>query len=371
MGYTYLDVRSSTEFENDAHYLKNDHGEDVEPVHEIPEAVATEKKKEWGAAIGASILVMICTLIGVVFVVPIFGKIQKDSPKAVMALTNAFAAGALLAAAFYLMLYEATHLIVRSEESYATAEWGSMILTGFITATVLDVVVSTIKGSKQPVAHAPPTKSKTAESPPPSPPSSPSTAIVVDSPPPSPPPSPPADAVTDGTRQVRVLCGIILGDFIHNFADGIFMGIAFSGCDLTLAWTITAATIYHELAQEISDYLVLTNAEQGGLKPAVALGLNFLSGFSVLLGTVIMMASDISMYSAGMLLAFAGGVYVQIGASECMPRVHEYAGTLALKLAALGLFVFGALAIGLVLLDHEHCSPGGGGGDGHDHGGGH
>jgi len=264
------------------------------------------------------------------------------------------------------MLYEATHLIVREKESFATAEWGSMILTGFVTASVLDLFVNFLighlpKGSS--LTPAPKMADEAATSPPPSPPPAeglPVTSVVEG---------------VDASRRVRVLCGVLLGDFVHNLVDGLVIGTAFGdkNCYKTMAWTITAATIYHELAQEISDYFVLTNPNQGNLKPAVALLLNFVSGFSVLLGVCITMASEATMYSQGMMLAFGGGVYVQIGATECMPRVYEYAKTTKLRLLGLLFFVIGAVAIGLVLLDHEHCAAGGGddGADphaGHNHG---
>lgn len=56
-----------------------------------------------------------------------------------------------------------------------------------------------------------------------------------------------------------------------------------------------------------------------------------------------------------------------------MPRVYEYAKTMPLRFASIAFFTLGALAIGLVLLDHEHCAGddhggGGGGHDGHNHG---
>ena len=48
--------------------------------------------------------------------------------------------------------------------------------------------------------------------------------------------------------------------------------------------------------------------------------------------------------------------------------VYQQAKSIPLKSAAILVFCLGALAIGLVLLDHQHCNAGGG--DGHDHGGG-
>ncbi|CAK9033228.1 IcmE/DotG protein [Durusdinium trenchii] len=44
---------------------------------------------------------------------------------------------------------------------------------------------------------------------------------------------------------------VLLGDFIHNFADGIFLGFAFYACDASFAWSMVGATIAHELPQEL------------------------------------------------------------------------------------------------------------------------
>ena len=52
------------------------------------------------------------------------------------------------------------------------------------------------------------------------------------------------------------------------------------------------------------------------------------------------------------------------GSSECMPRVYQAAKTIPLRCLGVLAFFLGALAIGLVLLDHQHCSAGGGQ-DGH------
>mmetsp|Transcript_63814 Transcript_63814/g.142352 ORF Transcript_63814/g.142352 Transcript_63814/m.142352 type:complete len:95 (+) Transcript_63814:1346-1630(+) len=70
-------------------------------------------------------------------------------------------------------------------------------------------------------------------------------------------------------------------------------------------------------------------------------------------------------YLVGMLLAFGGGVYVQIGAAECMPKVYESVQNLQERALCLGTFCLGALAIGLVLLDHQHCSAEGAAGHAH------
>lgn len=59
----------------------------------------------------------------------------------------------------------------------------------------------------------------------------------------------------------------------------------------------------------------------------------------------------------GMILAYGAGVYIQIAASECMPSMRNEATSVRLRVAGLVAFVVGCVAIGLVLLDHEHCIP--------------
>jgi len=67
----------------------------------------------------------------------------------------------------------------------------------------------------------------------------------------------------------RLVSAIILGDALHNFSDGVFVGVGFLLCDNALAWSILASTIYHELAQELSDFFLLT--QHCHLPPLIAL----------------------------------------------------------------------------------------------------
>lgn len=132
---------------------------------------------------------------------------------------------------------------------------------------------------------------------------------------------------------------------------------------LSQALSVAIATIAHEISHELSDYVVLTG--QGGLRPATALALNFASGLSIVLGVIIVFAGDVSESTQGMLLAFGGGVFLHIAAVECMTEVYSKATSSCARFSALLAFVVGAVSIGLVLLDHEHCVE-------HNHGhGGH
>ena len=348
--------------------------------------------------------------------VPAIKSVVEQYPNIFTVTLNAFAAGALLAAAFFLMLYESTHLIPIDEnntEAEASAAWGCMILLGFLTSTLIDSMMAALSPN-EPSEALEPAQVSTTQAPQVSsvstlPASMPTSYVPMSYGPGMPVPSQfgmpqqhpgipvvmpqqqPGIPVVMGSgfgvdekneasniveenhadiaslpKQRRVLASVLIGDFMHNFCDGIFIGAGFANCDAKMGWSITAATVYHELAQEVSDYCVLTDPAQGNITPVLALGLNFLSGLSVLLGVLIILSQDISNNVQGCILAFGGGVYVQVGAAECMPRVYAKAKTVQLRALGFAGFFIGALAIGLVLLDHKHCMAGGGH-DGHNH----
>ena len=84
----------------------------------------------------------------------------KKSARAPVSLVSLSSpAGALLATAFYLILFESTHLIpkkglnadgcnvVVETEGGTAAWWGSMVLIGFITSFVLDLFASLVMPS--------------------------------------------------------------------------------------------------------------------------------------------------------------------------------------------------------------------------------
>ena len=146
---------------------------------------------------------------------------------------------------------------------------------------------------------------------------------------------------------------ILVGDSIHNFCDGIFIGVAFNACDNTTAYTIVFVTLYHEIAQELADFFLLT--KHAGLSPVKALAGNFVAGLSVVLGGIVVLAVDVSDLTIGAILSISAGVYIYIAATECLPRVNEVVKSHADRLLTMLAFVVGAVPIGLTLLGHSHC----------------
>jgi len=123
--------------------------------------------------------------------------------------------------------------------------------------------------------------------------------------------------------------------------------------------TIAAATIAHEVPQEIADYFLMV--QECNMTPLFALAMNFLVGMSIMLGGIIVLAiPELSQTIIGVILALGGGVYIYIAIFECYVRAEKYQTTLSKKLGGFLGFLLGAIPIGLVLLNHEHC-----GGHGH------
>ena len=323
----------------------------------------------WAPVLGGVFIVNICTLVGVaILAIP---SIHRASERERMTtLASGFAAGTLLSVAFLLMLPEA--LISISEGSFTGAmktaddhadhahephrrlseceihemlpvavvwRWGALILAGFGVVFALDLVVDVTKAKVRRGITSTPAAAAGAEKV--------QTAKTVDK---ARDGECAAEAAPPGAR--RMLFVILIGDAMHNFVDGIWIGTAFLFCSSSVGWTVIAGTIAHEVSSELSDFLLLTTV--CGLRVWQALALNFLSGVTIFFGAIAVLAADLDASTAGMLLAAGGGLFIYNGAVECLPRVLA-TEVLAHKLQAFGLCAVGAVAIGLVLMDHEHC----------------
>jgi len=220
--------------------------------------------------------------------------------------------------------------------------WGTCILVGFELPSIIDFISSVVASNLVPTQDA--------------------NQVVVVTSSVMPTAEDANDRVDDETQKpslnskIRILAGVLIGDFFHNLCDGIFIGAAFKGCGKGFGWSVTLSTVLHELPQELADYFILTSPG-AMLGPVLALVLNFVSGMSVLLGGIIVLASDPDDSDVGMLLAFGAGVYLHIGAVECMPKIYEAKLSAWLRAACVLAFIVGTVLIGLILLDHEHCVP--------------
>ncbi len=113
---------------------------------------------------------------------------------------------------------------------------------------------------------------------------------------------------------------ILVGDGIHNFADGVMIAAAFM-VDARLGWITTAAIAAHEIPQEIGDFIVLLNA---GYSKARALAYNVISGLSAVAGGVagyLLLAQAHDAVPFVLMLSAASFVYVAL--ADLVPDLHR------------------------------------------------
>ena len=113
---------------------------------------------------------------------------------------------------------------------------------------------------------------------------------------------------------------ILVGDAIHNFADGVMIAAAFL-VDVRLGWLMTAAIAAHEIPQEIGDFIVLLNA---GYSKARALFYNLLSGLASVVGGVAayFMLADSARF-VPFVLMFAAASFIYVALADLVPDMHR------------------------------------------------
>lgn len=113
---------------------------------------------------------------------------------------------------------------------------------------------------------------------------------------------------------------ILVGDAVHNFADGVLIAAAFL-VDVPLGLMTTIAIATHELPQEIGDFIVLLNA---GYTRGRALVYNALSSLSAVLGGVVgyfALGRTEQLLPHVLMLASASFIYIAL--ADLVPDLHR------------------------------------------------
>lgn len=113
---------------------------------------------------------------------------------------------------------------------------------------------------------------------------------------------------------------ILVSDALHNFLDGIIIGMSYLiSVEVGIATTI--AIILHEIPQEIGDFALLLHAGFGRKR---ALFLNFLSALFAIAGTLIaLVVGDTFEGLVSIATAFAAGGFLYIAGSDLVPEIHK------------------------------------------------
>ena len=125
----------------------------------------------------------------------------------------------------------------------------------------------------------------------------------------------------DHTESLPVL--LITGDSIHNFIDGLVIGLAYL-VDPTLSLVTALAVAAHEIPQEIGDFTILLN--QGWSKRRVIM-INIFQSLLSVVGAVVAYSLGRQIEpSLPYLLAAAAGIFTYLAASDIIPEIHHLAG---------------------------------------------
>lgn len=133
---------------------------------------------------------------------------------------------------------------------------------------------------------------------------------------------------------------VIIGDSIHNLLDGVAIGAAFL-INVPTGIVTAVAVAAHEIPQEIGDFGLLLKFGYGRRKVVL---INVLSALMSTVGAVVTfwIGSEADLPVA-VLLAITSGMFIYIAASDLIPTIHEESkkkiGHLAAALLLLGILV--------------------------------
>ena len=136
----------------------------------------------------------------------------------------------------------------------------------------------------------------------------------------------------------------IVAQWVHGVLDGVALGAGFR-TSMSLGLAASMAVLLHKL----TDGLLLGTLLAGSETPRPsALLYSFLGGIATLAGAIVSyaLALTVTPRGAGLGLAFAAGVFLYVGASDILPRLHRGPAltTLGGFSAGLALMAAGALA---------------------------
>ena len=139
----------------------------------------------------------------------------------------------------------------------------------------------------------------------------------------------------EGCHNSRGAKKILVGDAIHNIADGFILVPAFLGGPV-LGITVAVSIFVHEFLQEVSEFFVL---KQAGYSTKKALLANLTVSSTILIGVALSLLALSSERLEGVLLALSAGFFAHIVIHDLFPRKHSGMAssyTQALMMVALG-----------------------------------
>jgi zinc and cadmium transporter len=147
---------------------------------------------------------------------------------------------------------------------------------------------------------------------------------------------------------------VVIGDTLHNLLDGIAIGAAFL-ISVPTGIVTAVAVAAHEIPQEIGDFGVLLRF---GFARKKVLLINAMSALMSTVGAVgTFWIGSQREISIGILLALTGGMFVYVAASDLIPMIHKESRKKRAGHVAVVLLLAGVLVVGVTAeLTHRYVS---------------